>query len=69
MYVCMYNYTYEQYMQLSEQKPDMFTQKTEIHFILPVYSYVRTLNDHEYSLPPLANVDWSAFPECFLLIM
>ena len=39
--------------------------QTEIHFIVSAYSY--TVNNYTYSLPPLANVDRSAFTECFLL--
>ena len=39
---------------------------TEIHFIAQL---IATLNNYACSLPPLANVDWSAFPECFLLTM
>ena len=37
--------------------------QTEIHFIAP--DYIATLNNYTCSLPPLAKVDWSAFPECF----
>ena len=40
--------------------------QTEIYFIAPAYSYT---NNYACSLPPLANVDWSAFPECFLPTM
>ena len=28
---------------------------------------IATLNNYAYSLPPLASVDWSTFPECLLL--
>ena len=38
--------------------------QTEIHFIAPA-----SLNNYACALPPLANVDWSAFPECFLPTM
>ena len=34
--------------------------QTEIHFISLAY---RTLNNYACLLPPLANVDWSAFSE------
>ena len=46
-------------MLLSEQKPDMFA-----HFNL-LLQLTATLNNYTYSLPSLANVDWSAFSECF----
>ena len=51
------------YMRLSEQKPDMFILKLKF-ILLP--QLIATLNDYACSLPPLANVDWSAFLECFL---
>ena len=35
--------------------------QTEIHFIAPA--------NYACALPPLASVDWSAFPECFLPTM
>ena len=49
-------------MWLSEQKPDMFTHKLEF-ILLPqlIYSYTK---NYACSMPPLANVGWSAFPEC-----
>ena len=50
------------YMRLSEQKPDMFVHKLKF-ILLP--QLVATLNSYACSLPPLANVDWSTFPECF----
>ena len=34
-------------------------------FLLP--HLIDTLNNYSFSLPPLANVNRSAFPECFLL--
>ena len=37
--------------------------QTENHFIAPAQ------NNYACSLPPLAKVDWSAFPECFLPTM
>ena len=51
---------------LSEQKPDMFALKLKF-ILLP--QLIATLNNYACSLPPLANVDWSAFPECFLPTM
>ena len=51
---------------MSEQKPDLFTHK--LKFILLPQS-IATLNNYACLLPPLAKVDWSAFPECFLLTM
>ena len=50
--------------QLSEKKPDLFTHN--LKFILLPQLIVTT---YACSLPPLANVDWSTFPECFLLTM
>ena len=47
-------------------KTDMFTYK--LKFLL-LSQLIATLTNHAYSLPSLANVDWSAFPECFLPIM
>ena len=55
-----------QYMRLSEQKPDMFALKLKF-ILLP--QLIATLNNYACSLPPLANVYWSAFLECFLLTM
>ena len=55
-----------QYMWLSEQKPNMFTLKMKF-ILLP--QLIATLNNYACALPPLANVDWSAFPECFLPTM
>ena len=49
---------------LYDQKPDLFTHN--LKFILLPQLIVTT---YAWSLPPLANVDWSAFPECFLLTM
>ena len=40
----------------------MFTLKLKF-ILLP--QLIATLNNYAGSLPPLANVDWSAFPECF----
>ena len=37
--------------------------QTEIHIITPAYS---TLIIYVYPLPPLANVNWFAFPEWLL---
>ena len=51
------------YMWLSEQKADMFALKVKF-ILLP--QLIATLNNYACLLPPLANVDWSAFPECFL---
>ena len=51
---------------LNEQKPDMFAHKPKF-ILLP--QLVATLNIYACSLPPLAKVDWSAFPECFLPTM
>ena len=53
-------------MWLSEQKPDMFALKLKF-ILLP--QLIATLNNYACSLPPLANVDWPAFPECFLPTM
>ena len=47
---------------MSEQKPNMFAHK--LKFILLPHLIAR-LNKYACSLPPLGNVDWSAFPECF----
>ena len=44
-------------------KPAMFAHK--LKFIL-LAQLIATLNNYAYSLPPLANVNWSAFPECFM---
>ena len=48
----------------SEQKPAMFAYKLKL-ILLP--QLIATLNNYNYacSLPPLANVNWSASPECF----
>ena len=54
------------YMWLSEQKPDMLALKLKF-ILLP--QLIATLNNYACSLPPLANEDWSAFPECFLPTM
>ena len=51
---------------VTEQKPDMFALKLKF-VLLP--QLIATLNNYACSLPPLANVDWSAFPECFLPTM
>ena len=40
----------------------------ELKFIL-LPQLIATLNKYACSLPPLANVDWSAFSECFLPTM
>ena len=53
-------------MSLSKQKADMFTHKLKF-IVLP--QLVAILNNYACSLPPLANVNWSAFPQCFLLTM
>ena len=49
-------------MWLSEQKPAMFAYKLKF-ILLP--QLIATLNNYACLLPPLANVNWSAFPECF----
>ena len=41
--------------------------QTEIHLIAT--AFIATLINYGCSLPPLANVDWSVFPEGFLLMM
>ena len=51
---------------LSEQKLDMFAHKLKF-ILLP--QLIATLNNYACSLPPMAKVDWFAFPECFLLTM
>ena len=52
------------------QKPDIFAHvQTEIHFIAPAYIAIATLNSYAFLPPSLANVDWSAFPECSLPTM
>ena len=51
---------------LSKLKPDIFAHKLNL-ILLP--QLIPTLNSYACSLPPLAKVDWSAFPECFLLTM
>ena len=49
---------------MAQQKPAMFTHR--LKFILLVQPiYVATLNNYAWSLPPLANVNWSSLPECF----
>ena len=45
-----------------------FCIQTEIHLIA-VPQLIATLNNYTCSLPPLANFDWSASPECFFLTM
>ena len=45
---------------------DMFAHRLKF-ILLP--QLIATLNNFECSLPPLTNVDWSAFPECFLPTM
>ena len=57
---------FTKYLWLSEQKPDMFALKLKF-ILLP--QLIATLNNYACSLPPLANVDWSAFPKCFLPTM
>ena len=52
--------------QLSEQKPAMFAYKLKF-ILLP--QLIATLNYYACSLPLLANVNWSTFPECFLPTM
>ena len=49
------------YMWLSEQKPNIFTHK--LKFIL----LSQLIANYACSLPPLATVDWCAFPECFFV--
>ena len=44
-----------------EQKPDMFAHKLKF-ILLP--QLITTLNNYASSLPPLAYVNRSAFPEC-----
>ena len=51
---------------MSEQKTDMFALKLKFILLPPLIS---TLNNYACPLPPLANVDWSAFPVCFLPTM
>ena len=51
-------------MSLSEQKPDIFTYKLTFN-LLP--QFITTLNNYASSLPALANVNWSAFPESNLV--
>ena len=47
------------YMWPSEQKPAMFAYKVN-SFYCPSY-----LNNYACSLPPLANINWSAYQDCF----
>ena len=56
------------YMLMCEQKSAIFTQQTEINFLSPS-QLITTLNNYACSSPPLANINWSAIPECFLLTM
>ena len=49
-------------MWLPEQKLDIFAYK--LKFIL-LSQLIATLNNYACLLPPLANVNWSAFPEYF----
>ena len=58
--------TYIHNLWLSEQKPAMFALKLKF-ILLP--QLIATLNNYACALPPLANVDWSAFPGCFLPTM
>ena len=44
----------------------MFAHKLKYN-LLP--QLLATLSNYAYSLPPVANVDWFTFPECFLLTM
>ena len=46
----------------SEQKPAMFAYKLKF-ILLP--QLIATLNNYACSLPPLTNINWSAFPEWF----
>ena len=48
---------------MSEQQSDMFAHK--LKFIL-LFQLIATQNNYACPLSPLANGDWSAFPECFL---
>ena len=50
--------------------------QTEIHFIPIAPAYIKviyiaiaTLNTYACSLPAMANVNWHAFPQCFLPTM
>ena len=47
---------------MSEQKPDIFAHKPKF-ILLP--QLIAKLNNYACSLPPLANVDWSAFYSAF----
>ena len=48
------------YMLLSEQKPAIFAQQTDINFAPS--QLITTLNDYARSSGPLANINWSALP-------
>ena len=66
IHLSFYSFLYCQnpysHMWLSEQKPAMFALKLKF-ILLP--QLIATLNNYACALPSLANVDWSAFPECF----
>ena len=51
-------------MGLSDQKSTMFIYKLKF-ILLP--QFMPTINNYACSLPPLANVNWSGFQECFSL--
>ena len=55
-------------MRPSEQKPAMFVYQPKF-ILLP--QLIAIVNNYIYacSLSPLANVNWSAYPECFLSMM
>ena len=47
---------------------NVFCTQIELHFIVIAYT-VATLNNYVCLQPPLANVNWSAFPKCLLTII
>ena len=52
-------------MQSAKQNLVMFAHKLKL-ILLP--KLIAALNNYACSMPPLANVSLSAFPECFLLL-
>ena len=60
----MYKLHYCILLYVTEQKPDIFAYKLKF-ILLP--QLIAVLNNFACSLLPLANVNWSVFPECFLL--
>ena len=58
--ISTYKVTHQKW--LSEKKSDMLAYKLKLILLAQL---IATLNDYACSLPPLAKVIWSAFPEGF----